>query len=151
MAPPEAARKSSRYDCTLKKIYFYQQSLCNTLSKFNAFVNTKYVDKVVAQKLKWPASRLFTQASIQTQMKENIKAPRHWPLCGEFTGTGDFPAQRASYAENVSIWWRHHEKRSLKTKTIQVCWRQRRLSLWRPPLSLVKIIKAVIMIILQFC
>ena len=28
--------------------------------------------------------------------------------CGEFTGTGEFPAQRASYAENVSIWWRHH-------------------------------------------
>ena len=27
---------------------------------------------------------------------------------GEFTGTGEFPAQRASYAENVSIWWRHH-------------------------------------------
>ena len=27
----------------------------------------------------------------------------------EFTGTGEFPAQRASYAENVSIWWRHHE------------------------------------------
>ena len=41
-------------------------------------------------------------------IKENIKAPRHWPLCGEFTGTGEFPAQRASYAENVSIWWRHH-------------------------------------------
>ena len=30
------------------------------------------------------------------------------PLCGEFTGTGEFPAQRASYAENDSIWWRHH-------------------------------------------
>ena len=44
----------------------------------------------------------------QTQIKENIKAPRHWPLCGEFTGTGEFPSQRASYAENVSIWWRHH-------------------------------------------
>ena len=42
-------------------------------------------------------------------MKENIKAPpRHWPLCGEFTGTGEFPAQMASNAENVSIWWRHH-------------------------------------------
>ena len=26
----------------------------------------------------------------------------------EFTGTGEFPAQRASNAENVSIWWRHH-------------------------------------------
>ena len=40
--------------------------------------------------------------------KKNIKAPRHCPLCGEVTGTGEFPAQRASYAENVPIWWRHH-------------------------------------------
>ena len=30
--------------------------------------------------------RLLTQPFIQTQIKENIKAPRHWPLCGEFTG-----------------------------------------------------------------
>ena len=37
-------------------------------------------------RLKSPASRLFTQAFIQTQIKENIKAPRHWPLGGEFTG-----------------------------------------------------------------
>ena len=51
---------------------------------------------------------MFTQPFIQTQMKENIKAPRHWPLCGEFTGTGEFPAQMASNAENNSIWWRHH-------------------------------------------
>ena len=36
------------------------------------------------------------------------QTPRHWPLCGEFTGTGELPTQRASYAENVSIWWRHH-------------------------------------------
>ena len=39
--------------------------------------------------------------------QRKIKAPRHWPLCGEFTGTGEFPAQRASNAENGSIWWRH--------------------------------------------
>ena len=56
-----------------------------------------------------PASRLFTQPFIQTQIKENIKASRHWPLCGEFTGTGEFPAQRASCAENVSISWRHRD------------------------------------------
>ena len=36
--------------------------------------------------LKSPASRLFTQQFIQAQIKENIKAPHHWPLCGEFTG-----------------------------------------------------------------
>ena len=53
-----------------------------------------------------PASRMFTQPFIRAQIKENIKAPRHWTLCGEFTG--EFSAQIASYAENVSIWWRHH-------------------------------------------
>ena len=52
---------------------------------------------------------IVTQPIIQTQIKENIKGPHHWPLCGEFTGTGEFPAQMASNAENVSIWWRHHE------------------------------------------
>ena len=65
-------------------------------------------------RLKSPASRLFTQPFIQMQIKENIKAPRHWPLCGEFTGTGEFPAQRASYAEYVSIWWRHHVNQNKK-------------------------------------
>ena len=33
-----------------------------------------------------PALRLFIQPFIQAQIKENIKAPRHWPLWGEFTG-----------------------------------------------------------------
>ena len=59
-------------------------------------------------RLKSPASRLFTQPFIRAQIKVNIKAPRQWPLCGEFTGAGEFPAQMASYAENVSIRWRHH-------------------------------------------
>ena len=35
--------------------------------------------------LQSPASRLFTQPFIQAQIIENTKAPRHWPLCGEFT------------------------------------------------------------------
>ena len=26
-----------------------------------------------------------------------------------FTGTGEFPAQMASNAKNVSIWWGHHD------------------------------------------
>ena len=36
--------------------------------------------------LKSRASRLFTQLFDQAQIKEDIKAPRHWPLWGEFTG-----------------------------------------------------------------
>ena len=96
--------------------------------------------------LKSPASRLFTQRFIQSQIRENSKAPlplqwrhnghdsvsNHQPhdcllnrlfrrrsnktskfrvtgFCvGNLPGTGQFPAQMASYAENVSIWWRHH-------------------------------------------
>ena len=31
-------------------------------------------------------------------------------LCaGNSPGTGEFPAQMACYAEDISIWWRHHE------------------------------------------
>ena len=40
--------------------------------------------------------------------QRNIKVPRHWPLCGDFTG--EFPTRRDNNAENVSIWWRHHVK-----------------------------------------
>ena len=64
--------------------------------------------KLARWRLKSPASRLFTRQFIRAQIKENIKVPRHWPLCGEFTGDRWIPRQMASNAENVSIWWRHH-------------------------------------------
>ena len=35
---------------------------------------------------KSPASPFFTQPFIKAQIIENIKAPRHWHLCGELTG-----------------------------------------------------------------
>ena len=43
-------------------------------------------------------------------------------LCvGNSPGTGEFPAQMASYAENVSIWWRHHELVRLKNDLKLCC------------------------------
>ena len=42
-------------------------------------------------------------STVYSDADQRKQAARHWPLCGEFTGTGEFPAQRASYAENVSI------------------------------------------------
>ena len=53
-----------------------------------------------------------TVYSGQTQIKENIKALRHWPLWGNSPVTGEFPAQMASNAENFTIWWRHNAKYS---------------------------------------
>ena len=45
---------------------------------------------------------------FQAQIKENIKAPRHWPVA-EFTADRWLPAQMVNNAENVSIWWLHDE------------------------------------------
>ena len=59
-------------------------------------------------------SPVFTQPFVQLQIKENIIDPRHWPLCVVFTG--EFPAQMASNAKNVSIWWRHHWPPPKKTQ-----------------------------------
>ena len=33
--------------------------------------------------------------------------------------TGEFPAQKASDAENVSIWWPHHDKKELRSGPCQ--------------------------------
>ena len=47
--------------------------------------------------------RLFRRRSTKTSKL------RVTGLCaGNLPGTGEFPAQMASYAENVSIWWSHH-------------------------------------------
>ena len=45
-------------------------------------------------RLKSPAPRLFAQPFVQAQIKENIKALRHWPLWGESTGDWWFPSQK---------------------------------------------------------
>ena len=50
-------------------------------------------------------NRLFGRRSKKTSKL------RVTGLCaGNSPGTGEFPTQKASNAENVSIWWRHHVK-----------------------------------------
>ena len=71
-------------------------------SEYNAcYYNDVIMGAMASQS---PASPLFTQPFIEAQIKENIETPRQWPLRGEF------PAQTARNAENVSIWWRHHDE-----------------------------------------
>ena len=49
-------------------------------------------------------NRLFRRRSKKTSKL------RVTGLCvGNSPVTGEFPAQKASNAENVSIWWRHHD------------------------------------------
>ena len=43
--------------------------------------------------------------------KEDI--PMNWPVVyTDATVPNEFPAQRASNAENISIWWRHYDNKS---------------------------------------
>ena len=64
---------------------------------------------------------LFRRRSKKTS---KLRVTEHWAV--NSPGTGDFPAQMASYVEIVSIWWRHHgwlssgptPKRSIEPKCI---------------------------------
>ena len=69
--------------------------LCNTVFFANLNDDTPFFSWLT---LRWrhnggdsvsnhqPGECLFTQPFNWVQIKENIKAPRRWPLCGEFTG-----------------------------------------------------------------
>ena len=52
-------------------------------------------------------NRLFRRRSKKTS---KLHVTGLWE--GNSPITGEFPAQRASHAENGSIWWRHHDERT---------------------------------------
>ena len=74
------------------------------------YIHYKWRTSWVRWRLKSPASQLFAQPCVQAQIKENITKLRVTGLYeGNSQVTGEFPTQRASNAENVSFWWRHHD------------------------------------------
>ena len=68
-----------------------------------------YNDVLMGAMVSQIARRTIVYSTVYSGADQrNTKAPRHWPLWGEFTGDRWIPAQRASNAEIFSIWWRHH-------------------------------------------
>ena len=67
-------------------------------------------------RLKSPASPLFTQPFMLVQIKESIKSPHHWPLCGEFTGDQWIPCTKASGVEIWCFFYLHQHKRPVTRK-----------------------------------
>ena len=61
------------------------------------------------------ASQITNLKTIYSTVYSRRRSKKTSRLCvtglcaGNSPVTGEFPAQRASKAENVSIWWRHHE------------------------------------------
>ena len=100
------------------------QSICDILGYwpsvteviFHAKMRTDRIYVSIPQSLQWRhnephdflLSRLFRRRSKKTPKL------RFTGLCvgNLLPVTGEFPAQQASSAENVSIWWHHHEGRN---------------------------------------
>ena len=69
----------------------------------------KHYSDVIIWRLKLLASRWLTQSLFRRRSKK-IPNLHIIGLCeGIHRVAGEFPAQRASNAENVSTWWRQHE------------------------------------------
>ena len=84
---------SAKYDSSLTVAFFMRCAQYRVI--YDRDISVVYNSEAAYHALQWrhdglnsvsPASPLFTQPFIRAQIKENIKAPRHWPLCGEFTG-----------------------------------------------------------------
>ena len=85
--------------------------LMNHLSQRNSVGSTSYCANASREKyipLQWRHNEhdgvthdCLLNRIFKAQIKENIKAPCHWPY--DSLVTGEFPAQMASNAKNVSI------------------------------------------------
>ena len=102
------------YKVTNKHISFPKPNLCfSGCVHYNDVMMSATVSQITSLKIVF--STVYSAAD-----QRNIKAPRHWPLWGEFTG--DRWKKRASDAENVSFWWCHHIQIITKLTSFSMIW-----------------------------
>ena len=64
----------------------------------------------------------FLKRLVRRRSKKTSKL-RVTGLCeGNWPGTGEFPVEMASNADNVSIWWGHHENRNFIEDPLHIIW-----------------------------
>ena len=74
---------SYRFNINSKYIdQFLMIYMCIYVMRNSSIYYITVTSQWVRWRLKSPTSWLFTQPSIQAEITENIKAPRHRPLCG---------------------------------------------------------------------
>ena len=81
---------------------------CHLTYMYSRYHYNDVIMVTIASQITSPTIVYSTGYSDTDQRKHQLKAPLHWPLCGNSPGTGEFPAQMAGNAENVSILWCHH-------------------------------------------
>ena len=98
----EGCRYSRRYRCTSHMIMEWKSFLHHMpfvlqwrYNERNGVLNHQHHECLL--------NRVFRRRSKKTS---KLRVTGVWE--GNSPGTGEFPAQRASNAENVFVWWRHH-------------------------------------------
>ena len=84
------------------KVFFIKQ-LTASEAHYNDVIMSAMASQITS------LATVYSIVYSDAHQRKHQNCIRYWPLWGEFTVTGEFPAQRASNAENVSIWWLHHE------------------------------------------
>ena len=80
------------------------------LSHTGQLINSHYNSVIMSEMVPQISSLMILCSTvIRTQIKENIKVPRHWPLWGNSPVTSVWPTQKASDAVKNSSWWSHHD------------------------------------------
>ena len=82
-----------------------------TIPRSSETINQHYNDVIIGAIVSQITSLTIVYSIVYSDAdKKKTSKLRVTGLCeGNSPGTGEFPAQMASYAENVSIWWRHHD------------------------------------------
>ena len=86
-----------------------------TLFHYNAVIMGTMASQITSLTIVY--STVYSDADYGKKTKLRVTGL----YAGNSPGTGEFPAQMASNAENVSIWWRHHgqgRRRSITADTV---------------------------------
>ena len=99
---------------------------CNGVRGHAAWIQRHYNDLIMGAMTSQITSLTIVYSTVYSgadQRKHQSSASQHSLSDGNSPGTGEFPAQRVSNAENGFIWWRHHGKQTslLVTKDNRPC------------------------------
>ena len=104
---PNNEEKFSFYDVIMERIVL---SLKRSAISMKALGQVHYDDVIMGA----IASQITSLTVVYSTVYSDVDQRKHQRSAslafvgGNSPGTGKFPAQMASNAENVSIWWRHH-------------------------------------------
>ena len=93
LTPPKNKQTKKQTTTIIQRVLVMLLSCAWGLSGLHMLTTLSHYNEVIMDAMTSQITSLtiFTQPFIQAWIKENIKAPRHWPLCGEFTGDRRIP------------------------------------------------------------